>query len=86
MSRLSIETGHVVTKDIARVDATAVRFVSSDGRTMFEVSARDDGRSIEVRGVDACMVDGILYASSIDVRPFVGNCIAVMVRKYEETQ
>ena len=51
-----IETGHKIMADVQVVkdgdkDAQKVRFVTDDGRTMFEVGWNEDGRSIDVRGV-----------------------------------
>ena len=81
---LHIETGYPVTADAKRLGATTVRFVTEDGRGMFEVSAGKDGRSIEIRGVGAAKVDGVIYSERLDVRPHVSNSITVMVRPYEE--
>jgi len=61
-----------------------VSFVASDGRIMFEVKPGKDGKSIEVRGVETCLVDGVLYSQFIDIRPIVGNCVQIMVRLYDE--
>lgn len=79
-----IETGHVVTNDVQIVDANRVRFVADDGRTMFEVGWNPDGRSISVRGVEITRVDGKLYSETIDIRPFCGNTVKIMVRDYED--
>jgi hypothetical protein len=84
MTKMKIETGHSVTKNVVAVDGYSVRFVAEDGRTMFEVTAGDDGRSIEIRGVDVCVVRGVMYASLIDVRPNVSNSVSVMARRYDE--
>mgnify|MGYP001040589226 CR=1 FL=1 len=61
-----------------------VEFVASDGRVMFEVRASKDGRAIEVRGVEACMVGDVLYSSLLDVRPVVANVVEVRARPYDE--
>jgi len=81
---LHIETGHPVTADAKRLTEKTVRFVTEDGRTMFEVIACKDGRGIEVRAVDSTRVDGVMYAGLIDVRPSVANSITVRVRPYDE--
>lgn len=81
---LHIETGHPVTADATRLKEITVRFVTEDGRTMFEVMAGKDGRSINVRAVEVTKVDGVLYAGNIDVRPNVANSIDVLVRKYDD--
>jgi hypothetical protein len=44
---LHIETGHPVTADAKRLEEKTVRFVTEDGRAMFEVSACKDGRGSE---------------------------------------
>ena len=82
---LHLETGHVVTKDMRRIEGeTTIRFVTEDGRCMFEVRAGKDGRSINVRGVEVTSVDGVMYSECIDIRPCVANSVDVMVRKYDE--
>lgn len=82
---LHIETGHPLTGDDAKwLEVGAVRFVTEDGRTMFEVKAGKDGRSLEIRAVDTTRVDGVLYAGLLDVRPIVANSIRVFVRRYDE--
>ncbi len=81
---MRIETGHAVSKDAQLVDADRVRFVAEDGRTMFEVVAGKDGRSIEVRGVETCRVDGVLYSNAIDVRPQVTNLVTIRAREHDD--
>ena len=81
---MHIETGHALRGNIEKIESNSVRFVAEDGLTMFEVSVGDDGRSIEVRGVDSCKVDGVMYAGSIDVRPKVANCVDVCARRYDD--
>ena len=81
---MHIETGHALSSNIEKIESNSVRFVAEDGRTMFEVSVGDDGRSIEVRGVDSCNVDGVMYTGSIDVRPRVSNCVYVRARRYDD--
>ncbi len=79
---MHIETGHPGTHDVKPLAETRVRFVNDDGLTMFEVSAGEDGRSIEVRAVETAMVDGVVYAALIDVRPIVSNHIVIRMRPY----
>ena len=81
---LHIETGHPVTEDTKKLKEKTVRFVSDDGRTMFEVSACKDGRGIEIRGVDVTTIGGVVYSNLIDVRPNVANSITVRVRPYDD--
>lgn len=83
---MKIETGHSVTKDVQLVDSDRVRFVAEDGRTMFEVVAGKDGRSIEVRGVEACRVGGVMYSNAFDVRPQVTNQVTIRAREYGDDQ
>lgn len=81
---MKIQTGHRMTHDVADVDAHSVRFCADDGRTMFEVRCGEDGRSIEVRGVDCCRVGDVLYSELIDIRPKSANSVLVRVREYDD--
>ena len=81
--KLRLETGHPVTKDVKEVASDRVRFVAEDGRTMFEVIGNKDGRSLEVRAVDTCKVDGILYAGTLEIVPKCGNVVIVRTEKYD---
>lgn len=80
---MKLQTGHWITKDVAQLEGRSVRFMASDERCMFEVTAQPDGRSIEIRGVDTCLVDGILYSHCLDMRPQVANSILVLAREYD---
>ncbi len=75
---MKIETGHPLTNDVVELNAKYVRFVSDDGRAAFEVSIGDDGRSIEVRGVDTYKVDGKLYCERFVVRPRASNSVDIL--------
>lgn len=80
---MRIETGHPGTGETVQVlDAKRVRFVAEDGRTMFEVVAGTDGRSIEVRGVETCKVGDVLYSNALEIRPHVTNMVEVRAREY----
>lgn len=81
---MRIELGHPVEANVVALKDKTVRFVTDDGRTMFEVSCGKDGKSIEVRGVEAYKVKEKLYASTIDVRPNVANSVTIMSRAYDE--
>jgi hypothetical protein len=81
---LHIETGHPVTADVKKLDAKVVRFVTDDGRCMFEVTAGTDGRSIEVRAVETAKVGGTIYKNLLDVRPNVANSVTILTRRYDE--
>lgn len=80
---LHIETGHPVTADAKRIEGTTVRFVTEDGRTMFEIRANNDGRSIEVSAVDTTKVGGLIYDGTLALRPRSANSITVGVSLYE---
>lgn len=81
---LKIETGHPVSGDVKPVEGNRIRFVAEDGQTMFEVTAGKDGRSIEVRAVDTCRVDGVLYNGIIEIHPLCGNSIEIRTQKYQD--
>lgn len=61
-----------------------VQIVAADGRTMFEVVCGDDGHSIEVRAVECCMVDKILYKSALTIEPNVTNSITIRPQRWEQ--
>lgn len=80
---MRIESGHQMMGDVADVSGDRVRFVTDDGRTMFEVSVGKDGRSIEVRCVDTAMVNGVLYGTALCVIPRVTNSLTVAAIPYD---
>ena len=80
---LHIETGHPVTMDVQTLPVKGVRFVTDDGRTMFEVYSGKDGRSIEVRGVDVTKVGDVLYANSLAACPNASNSMTICVLPYD---
>jgi acyl-CoA thioesterase len=79
---LRIETGHPVTADVVKLDAQFVRFVTDNGRCMFEVHACRDGRSIEVRCVETTKVDGVIYNNLMAVEPDSSNGVTIRTRLY----
>ena len=81
---LHIETGHPITKDVQHLDAKGVKFVTEDGRTMFEVHAGKDGTSIEVRGVDVTRVENVLYDSKLAACPNASNSLTIRVCRYDD--
>lgn len=81
---MRIESGHPMMNDVAEVAGDSVRFVCDDGRTMFEARIRKDGRSLEVRGVDTAIVNGVLYGTALCVIPNVTNSITVAAIPYDE--
>jgi hypothetical protein len=66
------------------VDATEVRFVTDDGRTMFEVRWANDGRSIDVRGVDCSKHGDVMLSESLDLRPICSNMVNVRAVPFKE--
>lgn len=80
---LHIELGHRDMENITRLADKSVRFVNDDGRPMFEVTAGEDGKSINVRGCGSTKVNGVVYIESLYVLPNASNHIDVMVRPYE---
>ena len=79
---LHIETGHYSTKDVQTLPANSVRFVTDNGKTMFEVHIGQDGQSIEVRAVVFVKVDDTLYGSRLAVCPNASNSITVRTVTY----
>jgi hypothetical protein len=80
---MKIETGHPITGDVKLVEATGVRFVTDEGRCLFEVACMEDGHSIEITANDMCKVDGVIYDRVITVRPRYSNQIIVGLVPYE---
>ncbi len=73
--------GSLVTEQA--VDHPSVRFKAEDGSTMFEVVVQNDGKSIEIRGVESCFVGGTLYNNRLLIKPNVSNSIQVTVEPYD---
>lgn len=80
---LHIETGHPLTGDVRSHPFREVRFVTDQDRTMFEVSIGQDGRSIEIKGVDVVAVDGVLYDSSLAACPNASNSLTIRTVPYD---
>ena len=81
---LHIESGHPVTADVEQVAGNSVRFVTEDGRTMFEVRAGDDGRSIEVRAVEVTKHGGVIYDGMLLIEPRSANGVNLRTAKYRD--
>jgi hypothetical protein len=81
---LHIETGHPLTRDVQRLEVKGVRFVTEDGRTMFEVHTGKDGTSIEVRSVDVTNVENVLYDSRLAACPNASNSLTICVCRYDD--
>ena len=74
---LHIETGHPLFNDVQILPSKYVRFVTPDGRAMFEVHIGQDGRSIEVRGVDFAKVGDMLYGINLAACPNASNSLTI---------
>ena len=72
-----------MTADVAPVVGDRVRFVTDDGRTIFEVTCGKDGHSIEVRGVETFKVGKVVYDGCIEIRPHCANGVSIQARRYE---
>lgn len=81
---MRIESGHQMMNNVAKVDGDYVRFVSDDGRTLFEVRIQKGGASLEVRGVDNAMINGVLYSTALCVIPHVTNSVTVAAIPYDQ--
>jgi len=75
-----IETGHAITRDVSVVRGKRVRFVDDNGHTVFEVVWNDDGRSIDVRGVETTGSGEECYGPYLDLRMQCANVVTVMAR------
>ena len=80
--KLRIESGHPMMNNAEAVSGNLVRFVTDDGRTMFEVSSGEDGRSIEVRAVEMTKIGGQFYGAALELLPHTSNSIVVRTKLY----
>lgn len=80
--KLRIESGHPMMNNVEAVSGNLVRFVTDDGRTMFEVSSGEDSRSIEVRAVDTTNIGGKFYTAALELLPQTSNSIVVRTKLY----
>jgi hypothetical protein len=80
---LHIETGHPITNDVDILAAKTVRFVTDNGKTMFEVHIGQDGRSIEIRGVEVTKVEDLIYSSSLVACPNASNSLTIRTLLYD---
>jgi ABC-type glucose/galactose transport system permease subunit len=80
--KLKIASGNELRDGQTIYDFDRIRFVAEDGRDMFEVITKENGTSLEIRAVNACMVGGVQYDSSLLVVPCVSNSIIVSVQEY----
>ena len=74
--------GHPMTdEDVISVPlGKVIRFIAEDGKCCMEVSAeKKDGKplTIEVRGSDNSIQDGVLYDTELAIVPVVSNSILV---------
>lgn len=58
--------------------------ITADGRKMFEVCLGKDARSIDVRAVDVCKVNGVVYNARLEVRPSASNSIRIGTVRYDD--
>lgn len=80
---MKLQSGMKAMNDVVDIAGDRVAFIAEDGREMFEVRAGKDGRSIEVRGIETCKVNGKLYTSALEIRPQVTNSIIIRTQLYE---
>lgn len=80
---MRIETGHRVSADVAPVTGNRVRFVTDDGKTIFEVTCGKDNHSIEVRGVETFKVGKVVYDSCFVIKPQCANVVSVQAIPYK---
>lgn len=59
-------------------DATHVRFVTSNGRPLFQIRAMPDKPAIEIRGVEPCVIENQLVGDGVMIHPRADNCVVVV--------
>ncbi len=80
---LQIEHGEQYTgEEVVKIPGNRVRFVTADGKQVFEIVANPDGHSISVRAIDTFKVGAQLYQPRISVVPECSNSIKVAVTPY----
>jgi len=82
VKRLQMQTGNELRQNVQVIAGESIRFVTPDGRTMFSIEAREDGRSISIRAVDTCKVGGKLYRTALAIEPVVGNVVCIRTLEY----
>lgn len=80
---MKLQGGMKMMNGVVDIAGDRVAFIAEDGREMFEVRAGKDGRSIEVRGIETCRVNGKVYTSGLEIRPHVTNSITIRTQLYE---
>ncbi len=81
---MKIATGHTVTNDQVVHDFKEVRFLNDAGEPMFEVRIGQDGRSIEVRGINTHSMNGKIYTETLEIRPRYANLVEVRALPYDQ--
>ena len=81
MSNLRIESGHHLIDSAIRLESDIVRFFAEDGRCMFEVRVLDK-TTIEIRGCESAIIDGVLRSTALVLMPVVSNCVHVTTAVY----
>jgi len=79
---MKLQTGMSLMNNVKTLDDNRVVFVAEDGREMFEVCAGKDGRSLQIRSPNCCVVDSVLYGNSLLVEPECANSITVRTKVY----
>lgn len=77
-----IQVGHtMINEDVISVPiGKVIRFIAEDGKCCMEVSAeKKEGKplTIEIRGSDNSIQDGVLYDTKLAIVPVVSNSILV---------
>ncbi|MBO9471529.1 hypothetical protein J7355_15675 [Endozoicomonas sp. G2_2] len=52
-----------------------VVFLSDDGQSLFEAIVNDDQRSLTLRSLRRCTINGVEYSSTLELIPRSGNTI-----------
>ena len=80
---LRIQVGDYVANEEKTIEGDVIRFVTEDGRAMFDVYIGKDGRSIEVGAPQVTKVDGVIYDSKLEVLPRATNRIVIRTSRYD---
>lgn len=79
---MKLQIGMQFIDDIAEFESSRpVRFLTDDGRCVFEVSMHDDG-SLDVRAIDVTNINGVLRDTILQVSPRATNSIVVSTSAY----
>lgn len=81
---MKFASGSRITRNETFYDVRHMRIVAQDGHTMFEISLGKDERSVEVRGVEVCKIDGILYSERLRIEPRVSNDVVIRTIEWKK--